>query len=326
MAAGQCQGVVLFGRNVQDPHQLHSLCREAGRAHSGASAPFVCVDQEGGRVARLKDPHFTRFPPARSMAAPDDLSLLESLGRAMGEEMAAVGINLDFAPVMDVQKSADGVIGDRSFGADPTEAARRALAWLRGLEKTGVKGCVKHFPGHGDASCDSHVDLPTVQGDADATRIRHLPPFMQAVGEGVGAVMVGHLVVPHVDPGRPATLSAPLVTGILRREMGFDGVVITDDMEMGAITSRWGVGEAAVLAVEAGCDAILVCANRERQEEAVQALVREASRSEAFGHLVARSMARLERLARTLRRVPDALYADAIRSARHLSLARSAAG
>ena len=138
--------------------------------------------------------------------------------------------------------------------------------------------------------------------------------------------MVGHLVVPHVDPGRPATLSAPLVTGILRREMGFDGVVITDDMEMGAITSRWGVGEAAVLAVEAGCDAILVCANRERQEEAVQALVREASRSEAFGHLVARSMARLERLARTLRRVPDALYADAIRSARHLSLARSAAG
>jgi len=278
------------------------------------------VDQEGGRVARLGEPHFTAFPPARTMArAPHEL--IEAAGRAMGEEMAACGINTDFAPVMDVQEGLDGVIGDRSFAGDPERAARAALAWLLGLESAGVAGCVKHFPGHGDASCDSHVDLPRADGDMERLRARHIPPFRAACEAGARAVMVAHLLVPEADARRPASLAPGIVDTLLRGEIGFDGLVVTDDLEMGAVMRHHEVGEAATLAVEAGCDALLVCATRERQEEAVDALAREANGSPAFRDRMARSIARLERFASTLSPPPPSPGPGLLRSEAHLRAA-----
>jgi len=280
----------------------------------------VAVDQEGGRVARLREPHFTAFPPARRMAEAARGSI-EAAGRAMGVEMAAVGINMDFAPVLDVQESMDGVIGDRAFAGDQERAARAALAWLRGLESSGVAGCVKHFPGHGDASCDSHVDLPLADGDMERLRSRHIPPFRAACEAGTRAVMVAHLLVPEADARRPASLTPGIVDTILRGEIGFDGLVVTDDLEMGAVTRRHDVAEAAVLAVEAGCDALLVCATRESQEAAVDALAREAARSPSFRDRVERSTARLERFASTLSPPPASLQPGLLRSETHLRTA-----
>ena len=321
----RCGGIVLFARNVEEPGQVLGLAREACARRGGDGALPVAVDQEGGRVARLREPHFTGFPPARRMAAASQ-DLIEAAGRAMGEEMAACGINVDFAPVLDVQEGLEGVIGDRAFAGDPDGATRPALAWLRGLEAAGVAGCVKHFPGHGDASCDSHVDLPLVDGDLERLRKRHVPPFRAAREAGVRAVMVAHLLVPQADASRPASLSPSIVETMLRGEIGFDGLVVTDDLEMGAVTRRYGVGEAAVLAVEAGCDALLVCASRERQEEAVETLAGEAGASPAFAARIERAAARLERFASTLRPPPAALDPGRLRSAAHHAIAGELAG
>jgi len=316
----RCGGIVLFGRNVEDPRQVHEIAREACARHSGPGVLPVAVDQEGGRVARLREPHFTAFPPARTVARATPGSI-EAAGRAMGEEMAACGVNMDFAPVLDVQDGLDGVIGDRAFSGDPARAARAALAWLRGLESAGVAGCVKHFPGHGDASCDSHVDLPRADGDMDGLASRHLPPFREACAAGVRAVMVAHILVPGADPRRPASLSPAIVDGLLRQELGFDGLVVTDDLEMGAVTRHNEVGEAAVLAVEAGCDALLVCATRRMQDEAVSALEAEAAASQAFRRLLERSVSRLERFTSTLVPPPATLRDDLLRSQAHLMAA-----
>jgi beta-N-acetylhexosaminidase len=313
--AGRCSGLVLFARNVEHPAQVHALAASAQRAAGGVPFP-VAVDQEGGRVQRLREPHFTRFPAAR-VAAELGADHVREVGRAMGEELRAAGVNLDFAPVADVQSGVGGVIGDRSFGGDPHTVTRAALAWLEGLEGASVAGCAKHFPGHGDASCDSHEDLPAAHED-DA---RHLPPFGALVEAGVRSVMVGHLLARSVDAERPATLSARWVGERLRRACGFGGVVFTDDLEMGAITRRWPVDEAAVLAVEAGCDALLVCTRRESQDAAAEALVREAERSAAFARRVRRSAERIGRLRATLSGPAAAFDPSALRTAEHLRLA-----
>ncbi len=315
---GRCGGIVLFGRNVEDPGQVLDLAREACARRSGVLP--VAVDQEGGRVARLREPHFTAFPPARTVARAPRASI-EAAGRAMGAEMAAAGINVDFAPVMDVQEGTDGVIGDRAFAGDPERVARAALAWLSGLESAGVAGCVKHFPGHGDASCDSHVDLPRADGDMDRLVTRHLPPFRAACAAGVRAVMVAHLLVPGADPRRPSSLAPAIVDTLLRGTLGFDGLVVTDDLEMGAVTRRHAVGEAAVLAVEAGCDALLVCATRELQEEAVDALDRQAASSPAFRNRLEQSAARLERFSSSLSPPPRSLRPGLLRCQAHLEAA-----
>jgi beta-N-acetylhexosaminidase len=316
---GRCSGVVLFGRNVESPEQVHGISLEASASFQGPGALPVAVDQEGGRVARLGEPHFTTFPPARVMAQAPYERLVEA-GRAMGEEMSACGINVDFAPVVDVQDGNDGVIGDRAFSGDPDSASMSALAWLEGLESSGVAGCVKHFPGHGDASCDSHVDLPRADGGLERIRAHHLRPFAAAISARVRAVMVAHLLVPDIDPDRPASLSPALVDGLLRSEMGFEGLAVTDDLEMGAVTRRLSVAEAAVMAVEAGCDALLVCESRDRQEEAVEALVREAERSAAFRARIARSASRLDRFALSLR-PPGEYQPGLVRSDDHLRIA-----
>jgi beta-N-acetylhexosaminidase len=211
-----------------------------------------------------------------------DVAFAERVAAATGRELAALGITVDFAPVLDVNTCATNpVIGDRAFGSDPDTCSRFGVAWVRGLQTAGVLACGKHFPGHGDTTKDSHHDLPVVDQPLDRLLAVELAPFRAAAAAGVASMMTAHVVYPAIDPKFPATLS-PAACTELRARVGFTGMLVSDDLEMQAIAARWEVEDAAVLAVAAGCDALLVCWSDDKQERAVAALTREAERSPAF--------------------------------------------
>jgi beta-N-acetylhexosaminidase len=267
-------GVVVFARNVAEPAQVAELAREA--AELSRSAPvWVAIDQEGGRVQRVKAP-LTIWPPAATLGRADDLDLTRRFGRALARELRAMGITFDFAPVLDVLTRKDNpAIGDRSLSGDPAVVARHGVALMRALQQEGLPACAKHFPGHGDASVDSHEDLPVV--DAAPDRLEHVEwvPFRAAIDAGIDAVMSCHLLVPSLDEQSPATLSPAVITGRLRGQLGFGGLVLTDDMDMKAISMRFEPGEAAVRAVAAGCDGVLQCGgDLDRVHAALEGIVR----------------------------------------------------
>jgi beta-N-acetylhexosaminidase len=229
----------------------------------------------------------------RTVASWGDVDLASRIAAAVGSELAALGFTIDFAPVLDVNTCPDNpVIGDRAFGDDPDTCARFGAAWVRGLQSTGILACGKHFPGHGDTSKDSHVDLPIVHQSRERLESVELMPFRAAVAAGVASLMTAHVVYPALDPSRPATLSATASTD-LRRSIGFSGMLVSDDLEMQAIAARTTIEEAAVHAIAAGCDALLVCWSDEKQERAVEALVREAERSKEFRERCAEALARV---------------------------------
>lgn len=273
-------GAILFKPNVEGGAlAVASLARAIHEA--APETPFVGIDQEGGRVARLRAP-LLEVPPMRTVASWGDTTLAERIARAVGAELAALGINLDFAPVLDVNTCAGNpVIGDRAFGTDARTCAEFGVAWIRGLQSAGVLACGKHFPGHGDTSKDSHFELPVVDQTRQRLEEVELVPFRAAAAEGVAAIMTAHVVYPALDPDRPATLSRAACTE-LRDAIGFRGVLVSDDLEMSAIAARWSVEDAAVQAIAAGCDALLICWSAEKQERALGALVREAEASPAF--------------------------------------------
>ncbi len=266
-------GVILFKRNVQAPDQVADLSAEVGRLAAGLPL-WVGVDQEGGRVARLRRP-FTEWPPMGVLGRAGDEGLAERFGRALGAELAAVGVTWDFAPVMDVGTNQDNpAIGDRAFGDRAGLVARLGRAVIRGLQAEGVAACAKHFPGHGDTSVDSHHALPVVEHASERLREVELEPFRAAVDEGVASIMVGHLLVPALDEERPATLSRRTIDW-LRAELAFDGLVVTDDLSMRAISDTHGLADAAVGAVAAGCDVVLLCGtDADGQARAFEALIR----------------------------------------------------
>jgi beta-N-acetylhexosaminidase len=251
-------GVILFRRNCKSLEQIRRLCADLRRALPGS---LIAIDHEGGRVNRLPPP-FTAFPPARAVAAARSQRLAFAVGRAMGRELASVGIDLDFAPVLDVlTHPRNRVIGDRAFGSSPDEVAALGLATARGLQAGGVVPCGKHFPGHGGARGDSHVLLPRVgRSRRDLSRI-DLPPFRQAVAGRLPCLMTAHVLYPALDPENPASLSPRIVTGLLRNTLGFRGVVVSDDLEMGAVSRRLSPEETAERAVAAGTDLLLVCSD-----------------------------------------------------------------
>ena len=260
-------GVCLFGSNTAaGPAAVADLT-----ASIRAVAPHavVAVDEEGGDVTRL---HALGGSPVLGPAAlgvADDLALTRATGHAVGAELAAVGVGLDLGPVADVNSNpANPVIGTRSFGADPDRAAAHVAAWVEGLQSAGVAACAKHFPGHGDTAQDSHRELPTVAAPLDVLERRELAPFAAAVGAGVAAVMTSHIVVPALDPTLPATLSAP-VLGLLRERLGYDGVIVSDALDMAGASAGRGVPEAAVLSLAAGADLLCIGADKDA------ALVRE---------------------------------------------------
>ena len=248
-------GICYFGTNTADgPDALAALSADIRSANPRA---VIAVDEEGGDVSRLHTREPSPVLGAAALGGAADLGLTEAVGRWVGHELAAVGVTLDLAPVADVNSDPDNpVIGTRSFGVDPEQVAAHVAAWTRGLQSTGVAACAKHFPGHGDTATDSHLDLPRIDVDADTLATRELVPFDAAVEAGTAAVMTSHIVVPALDPDRPATLS-PLVLGMLREVLGFDGVIVSDALDMAGASATLGIPEASVRAVAAGCD--LLC-------------------------------------------------------------------
>ncbi len=287
-------GVVLFGRNVESPRQVLELTRSIKRL---AGRPiFVAIDQEGGRVRRLRG-GFTPVPAMRVLGNSGDARLARSVGGLLGRELSAVGVDLNFAPVVDVDTNPENpVIGDRSFGRDPTLVARMGRAFIEGLQQAGVAACAKHFPGHGDTLQDSHLELPRVCHDRARLDRVELPPFQSAVKVDVASVMTAHVVMTALDPGRPATMSSEVIEGLLRRDLGFEGVVFSDDTEMRAIADHFGVEEAAVLAARAGVDSILVCHTAERAHRSIDALILAMSSGELDPRRIEGSQRRLHRL------------------------------
>ena len=282
LRAGCRGGVICFKRNLPSLASARNLSASVVESCRLDLPPFISVDQEGGRVGRLPQP-FLKLPPMRSLGALGDASLVEEVGRVLGAELAALGFNLDFAPVLDVDSNPDNpVIGDRAFSGDPAEVARFGGALVRGLQASGVMACGKHFPGHGDTDTDSHLDLPRVEHDEARLRRIELPPFAAAARDGIATLMTAHVIYPTLDPDRTATLSPRIATELLRGELGFRGVLFSDDLEMRALADRMSVEESAVEAIRAGCDALLVCSDFSLQERAHAALVREAERDSAF--------------------------------------------
>ena len=269
--------VILFARNVAEPEQLAELVRELQEdaTRAGHDQPLlVAVDQEGGRVQRLREP-WTTWPPLRDLGHAGSEELAQRMGVALAQELSACGIGCDFAPVVDVDTNPDNpIIGDRSFGEDPDLVGRLGAAMARGLVEGGVAACAKHFPGHGDTDVDSHLALPRVEHSRSRLEDVELRPFRQLIAADVPMIMTAHVLMPELDAERPATLSRAVVHGLLREELGFRGVIVSDDLEMKAIAAHWPAGEAAVLAAEAGCDLLPVCSSADAQVEACEALVR----------------------------------------------------
>ncbi|MFI9577264.1 glycoside hydrolase family 3 protein [Microbispora rosea] len=265
-------GVVLFSRNVDTPAQLAALT-SALRADNPEI--LIGIDEEAGEVTRLEARTGSSRPGNYALGVVDDVELTERVARDIGRDLRAAGVNIDFAPAADVNSNPDNpVIGLRSFGADPVLVARHTAAWIRGLQSTGVAACAKHFPGHGDTSVDSHHGVPRVTASRDELAEVELEPFRVAIGEGVRSIMTGHLLVTAYDEELPATLSPRVLTGLLREELGFDGLVVTDGIEMAAVSGRYGLGGASAMAVAAGADA--VCVGGENADEATYEHIRDA--------------------------------------------------
>ncbi len=296
LAEGRLAGVIFFRRNIVDVAQVRSLC--AAALDASTVAPLIALDQEGGRVTRLRAP-VVALPPARALGDRDDAALTRDLHRALAEELSAVGVNFNLSPVCDVDSNpANPVIGDRAFGRTPEVVARHAVAAIEGLRAGAVLSCAKHFPGHGDTSTDSHRELPVLPHDLARLRAVELAPFVAAIAAGVDAVMTAHVRFDALDPAVPATLSRRVMTVLLREELGLgpDGVVVSDDLLMRAVLDRWPVEESAALAVDAGCDLLLVCSDPDAQERARVALAARSRSDEAFARRLREAARRVTRL------------------------------
>ncbi len=266
-------GVILFARNIADPDQVAELCFDAARLMPDLPL-WVSVDQEGGRVARLKAP-FTEWPPMATLGRSGDVRLAERFARAMAAELKAVGITLDYMPVLDILTNPKNpVIGDRALAETAEDVARLGGAIIRTMQAEGIAACGKHFPGHGDTSTDSHHELPLVEHPIERLRQVEFVPFRAAIEAQVATIMTAHVFLPALDEHRPASLSARIVQRLLREELGYQGVIISDDLEMKAIANEYAVPAAGVLAIEAGCDAMLICSgDHDTQAAALEALV-----------------------------------------------------
>jgi beta-N-acetylhexosaminidase len=250
-------GVVIYKRNFSSAGHLLEITRAIRKA---AGRPvLIGIDQEGGTRFALEEP-FTRWPSAAELGRLGEAALAEGVARAMAIELRAVGCNVDFAPMLDLHVNPDSpVTKDRSFGADPHLVAVLGAAFDRGLRSAGVLSCAKHFPGHGDAAVDPHLDLPVFGGTMERLESTELIPFAAAVAAGAPLVMTAHILLPQIDPENPASLSRAMLDGVLRQRLRFDGVILADDLGMGAIAKRYGPGEAAVCSLLAGTDVAMLC-------------------------------------------------------------------
>ena len=288
-------GFILFAHNLKEPKQILSLCRslwEIEKEHP----PFLAIDQEGGRVHRLPAP-FTHFPAAAALGRTGNTGLAYRFGLATARELAAVGINLNFAPVLDVHSNPDNpVIGDRSLSSDPRQVAALGWAIIEGLRDGGIIPCGKHFPGHGDTTKDSHLELPVVEKDLTALRAVELPPFVRACRNQIESLMTAHVLYPSLDRDYPATLSQAIIGRFLREEIGYQGVVFGDDLEMNAISKNFSLAEAVLRSVRAGVDVLLFCHETENAVRALEFLYREAEKKKHLKTQTEASYRRIQKL------------------------------
>ena len=288
-------GVILFSRNLESTDQVVELTNELQRC-SPDSPLLISIDQEGGRVSRLpKD--FTICPPCEVLGRCNSSALAYGAAAVVARELRAVGINMNMSPVLDVNSNpANPVIGDRAFGATPEPVCALGLATVRGLQDNRVVACGKHFPGHGDTSVDSHKALPVVTADRERLERIELPPFRHAAANGVATMMTAHVLYRTLDDQRPATLSPAIIGTILREDLRYDGVVLTDDLEMHAIIDHYGVEDATVQSMLAGCDMPLICKDRDREVAAMTALDKAVAEGTVTMARVEQSLARVARL------------------------------
>jgi beta-N-acetylhexosaminidase len=290
-------GVILFRRNIVTPEQTHGLIASLRALRK--TPLLLAVDQEGGRVQRLRTP-LTEFPPMRAIGEAQP-HIAKEVGAQLARELLAVGFDLDFAPVVDVDTNPDNpVIGDRSFGRTPEIVSKLAVALIEGMQSAGMMACAKHFPGHGDTLEDSHKDLPSLPHDLERLRRVEWPPFAATAKAKVATIMTAHVMFPALDPIWPATMSATCLAA-LRKEIGFEGAIISDDLEMKAIADRYELGAAAVQSIAAGCDSLLVCHTLSRIEASIEAIAKEAEKSVSFRARLSEAAARVDTL---LARVP----------------------
>ena len=301
ITATHAGNIVVLDSSGETPSQLRDelgQLQQVAQASNAGIPLLIGVDQEGGDISRLQQ-GFTLFPDAMALGAAGSADLAREQGRAMGEEMRATGINLDLAPVMDVNTNPDNpVIGLRSFGDRPPLVEQLGTAFIAGLHDAGVLATAKHFPGHGATSQDSHVTLPVVTEDQSTLEQVDLPPFQAALRAGVDAVLVAHVSYPALDPNRgvPASLSKPIVSGLLRGQLGFNGAVISDDLGMRAITDHYSLGEAAVQAILAGEDMVILTTPANETDTVVSALVSAVSSGRISEQRLNESVTRILRL------------------------------
>ena len=300
LAAG---GVILMGRNAKGADRLRNTIAALQARHAALGRPplFMAVDQEGGRVQRLGAPDFTVIPPAGEIGDQGDPQIAYDWAALTARELRDVGINWDFAPVLDVNNNpANPVIGRRSYSDNPAAAAEMGVATIRGFQENGVFACAKHFPGHGDTDVDSHHALPVIKHSRDRLDAVELAPFRAAIEADVAAIMTAHIVFPSLDPDRPATLSPAVLGGLLRGELGFEGLVITDDLDMRGVADGWGAAEAAVLAVLAGADILLCCHSLEKQRLIQSGLIDAVETGRISRDRIQESLTRIARAKRLL--------------------------
>jgi len=291
-------GVILFSRNIENPLQLAALCRDLQAAARRQDPPlFLAVDQEGGRVARLKEP-FSVFPGNAAIGlAEEPVKKAIEFAAVTSEEMKIVGLNMNLAPVVDVQRgSIEKHLAGRSFGEDPEIVAFLGRTVVKHLQKNGIMAVAKHFPGLGRADVDPHFHLPRINIDPEELEKINFPPFAAAIREHVCGIMTSHAIYPALDPERPATLSPTVLTEVLREKMGFRGVTITDDLEMGAIAAQWSVAEGALKSFQAGADILLICKDQGHVRASLDSMRQALSKGTLSKERVAKSLHRIKKM------------------------------
>jgi beta-N-acetylhexosaminidase len=286
-------GVILFSRNLVNPEQIAKLTNDL-QTLTGDIPLLIAIDQEGGRVSRLPA-DFTIFPPAATVAQSGSTELAYQAAAVTAKELRGVGINMNMAPVLDIHTNpANPIIGNRAFGTEPEQVCRMGAATIAGLHDHRVLACGKHFPGHGDTSTDSHLELPTVHASRKRLEEIELQPFRYAIKHGLQAMMTAHVHYPALDPTYPATLSSTILSKLLRQDLGFSGVILSDDLEMRAILDHATIDDAAIRSVQAGADMLLICKSRALSTEAFQALRRAVTSQELHPTQVEASLARIQ--------------------------------
>lgn len=266
-------GIILFQRNIEDSDQLLTLVNQLKAANSNNKIPlFISIDEEGGRVTRLPA-EIKNLPSSQRVGDTASEQNAYKFGHLLGDKVKAFGVNMNFAPVLDINSNPDNtVIGDRAFGSDVELVSHLGVETMKGLQEEGVIPVLKHFPGHGDTLKDSHVELPIVTHELDRLKSVELKPFKEAIESGADVVMVAHILLTEIDANNPASLSKAVITNLLREDMGFSGVVISDDMTMGAIENSQPIGEATLQFILAGGDIALICHGVDNQKEVIEAL------------------------------------------------------